>query len=199
MGPRESINYDIQCIGGADMPDPDAKVQPATDDAVTASCTQSADNSADIAAKSRKAAERLAAHIQKPHMVNLFHHPRHVYDGGKMTVATERDEVLDRISSYLAGGGVFNPELANHAAVRDLIVMCGNRIRADAIEKNRLRESFDAAQKLASAAVDDLKDFTGSIAAKSRKAAEAIMAASAKAIIVQADLARIILDTLERK
>ena len=30
----------------------------------------------------------------------------------------------DRISAYLSGGGLFNPELANHEAVRDLLIEC---------------------------------------------------------------------------
>ena len=31
-------------------------------------------------------------------------------------------EVIDRITAYLTGGGLFNPELANHDAVRDLLI-----------------------------------------------------------------------------
>lgn len=30
--------------------------------------------------------------------------------------------VEDRISAYLSGGGLWNPELANHDAVRDLLI-----------------------------------------------------------------------------
>lgn len=30
--------------------------------------------------------------------------------------------VVERITAYLAGGGLFNPELANHDAVRDLLI-----------------------------------------------------------------------------
>jgi hypothetical protein len=33
-----------------------------------------------------------------------------------------RQPVRDRIQAYLSGGGLFNPELANHDAVRDLII-----------------------------------------------------------------------------
>jgi hypothetical protein len=35
---------------------------------------------------------------------------------------------LERISSYLSSGGMFNPELANHDAVRELIIDCRDRI-----------------------------------------------------------------------
>lgn len=31
-------------------------------------------------------------------------------------------ELSDRITAYLAMGGLFNPELANHEAVRDLLI-----------------------------------------------------------------------------
>lgn len=30
--------------------------------------------------------------------------------------------LVDRITAYLANGGLFNPELANHSAVRDLLI-----------------------------------------------------------------------------
>ena len=33
----------------------------------------------------------------------------------------EHDELLMRCTAYLAMGGLFNPELADHDAVRDLI------------------------------------------------------------------------------
>lgn len=31
-------------------------------------------------------------------------------------------DVPERITEYLANGGLFNPELAQHAAVRDLLI-----------------------------------------------------------------------------
>lgn len=43
------------------------------------------------------------------------------------------DELDSRVTAYLAGGGLFNPELANHDAVRDLIIACRDEIK-------RLRE-----------------------------------------------------------
>ena len=33
-------------------------------------------------------------------------------------------ELSDRIAAYLFNGGLFNPELANHLAVRDLLLEC---------------------------------------------------------------------------
>ena len=34
----------------------------------------------------------------------------------------QRDLLIGRITEYLAGGGLFNPELANHDAVRELLI-----------------------------------------------------------------------------
>lgn len=33
-------------------------------------------------------------------------------------------ELINRITAYLFNGGLFNPELANHLAVRDLLIEC---------------------------------------------------------------------------
>jgi hypothetical protein len=33
-------------------------------------------------------------------------------------------ELIDEITAYLFNGGLFNPELANHLAVRDLLIEC---------------------------------------------------------------------------
>ena len=33
-------------------------------------------------------------------------------------------DLINRITDYLAMGGLFNPELANHLAVRDLLIEC---------------------------------------------------------------------------
>lgn len=37
-------------------------------------------------------------------------------------------EVTDRIKEYLCLGGLFNPELMNHDAVRDLLIACRDEI-----------------------------------------------------------------------
>ena len=47
---------------------------------------------------------------------------------------------LERISGYLSSGGLFNPELANHDAVRDLIIDCRDRI---AELEAALREAYE--------------------------------------------------------
>lgn len=34
------------------------------------------------------------------------------------------NEIINAITAYLCGGGLFNPELADHIAVRDLLIEC---------------------------------------------------------------------------
>ena len=34
----------------------------------------------------------------------------------------QTQDLVDRITAYLFNGGLFNPELANHPAVRDLLI-----------------------------------------------------------------------------
>ena len=36
----------------------------------------------------------------------------------------QKNDLLEQINLYLSGGGLFNPELANHVAVRDLLIEC---------------------------------------------------------------------------
>lgn len=38
--------------------------------------------------------------------------------------AKDAVELIERINNYLHSGGLFNPELANHDAVRDLLRDC---------------------------------------------------------------------------
>jgi hypothetical protein len=40
------------------------------------------------------------------------------------------DLLAKRITEYLSGGGLFNPELANHEAVRDLLIECRDAFKA---------------------------------------------------------------------
>lgn len=42
----------------------------------------------------------------------------------EMHLNDKTQELIDRITAYLFNGGLFNPELANHNAVRDLLVEC---------------------------------------------------------------------------
>ena len=37
-------------------------------------------------------------------------------------LSDQRDRLIGRITKYLGGGGLFNPELANHDAVRELLI-----------------------------------------------------------------------------
>lgn len=39
-------------------------------------------------------------------------------------MSEQTKELVDRITAYLFNGGLFNPELANHDAVRDLLIDC---------------------------------------------------------------------------
>lgn len=38
-------------------------------------------------------------------------------------------ELIDRINAYLWSGGMFNPELANHIAVRNLLIDCREELK----------------------------------------------------------------------
>lgn len=39
------------------------------------------------------------------------------------------EELISRITQYLENGGLFNPELANHEAVRDLLIDCRDELQ----------------------------------------------------------------------
>jgi hypothetical protein len=49
-------------------------------------------------------------------------------------------QLSDRITAYLFNGGLFNPELANHLAVRDLLMECREAFdeRTKIVAKNRI-------------------------------------------------------------
>jgi hypothetical protein len=47
-------------------------------------------------------------------------------------------ELIQRITNYLSGGGLFNPEMANHEAVRDLLIDC-----RDELAKPEQNHGFD--------------------------------------------------------
>lgn len=49
-------------------------------------------------------------------------------------------ELAARITGYLSGGGLFNPELANHDAVRDLLIDCRDTVAAAAIGEQMEKE-----------------------------------------------------------
>ena len=48
----------------------------------------------------------------------------------KSELTQERNEILERIRSYFITGGLFNPEMANHDAVAELISKCGQEIES---------------------------------------------------------------------
>lgn len=39
------------------------------------------------------------------------------------------ENLIARITEYLSAGGLFNPELANHEAVRDLLIECRDALK----------------------------------------------------------------------
>ncbi len=45
-----------------------------------------------------------------------------------------------RITAYLTGGGLFNPELANHDAVRDLLIDCRLALTQAPVQPTEPRE-----------------------------------------------------------
>lgn len=48
-----------------------------------------------------------------------------------MTDSLSSETVVGRITAYLAGGGLFNPELANHDAVRQLLIDAREELKAE--------------------------------------------------------------------
>lgn len=52
------------------------------------------------------------------------------------------DDIVERITAYLSGGGLFNPELANHDAVRDLLIDARAELAAVTAERDRMREAL---------------------------------------------------------
>ncbi len=47
-------------------------------------------------------------------------------------------EECERIAAYLTGGGLFNPELANHDAVRDLLIDCRAALESAPAQPDRI-------------------------------------------------------------
>ena len=63
-------------------------------------------------------------------------------------------DAIDRCNNYISGG-LFNPELAIHDNVRDMIIDCRDQMVAQKAEVERLREQCD---RMASLAIDNAKD-----------------------------------------
>jgi hypothetical protein len=55
-----------------------------------------------------------------------------------------QEALTKRIEEYLSAGGLFNPELANHVAVRDLLIECREALRENAMrEVQRLGQEIE--------------------------------------------------------
>lgn len=46
-------------------------------------------------------------------------------------MSDKAQELIDRITAYLVTGGMFNPELANHIAVSDLLIECREELKSE--------------------------------------------------------------------
>ncbi|RZL33307.1 MAG: hypothetical protein EOP35_18210 [Rubrivivax sp.] len=51
-----------------------------------------------------------------------------------------RADLAQRVTDYLSGGGLFNPELANHDAVRNLLIECRDAFQGPATESSHERD-----------------------------------------------------------
>ena len=56
-------------------------------------------------------------------------------------------DIVERIRDYLSSGGLFNPELADHAAVRDLLVDARETILALRAGVETLTEAVQRARR----------------------------------------------------
>jgi hypothetical protein len=65
-------------------------------------------------------------------------------------------DAKSRIAAYLTGGGLFNPDLADHDAVRDLLIDCRDRLAALTAELVRVKDERDEAWASAQAYKLDL-------------------------------------------
>jgi hypothetical protein len=68
----------------------------------------------------------------KPHGAVSEQFMRHYYGASKAAVPTpaeRRARLCDEITGYLATGGLFNPEMANHDAVRAMLIECRDALR----------------------------------------------------------------------
>jgi septal ring factor EnvC (AmiA/AmiB activator) len=63
-------------------------------------------------------------------------------------------DVIERINAYLFSGGMFNPELANHDAVRDLLIDARAELAAMREQRDALRRVSAAGTALAGMLAD---------------------------------------------
>ena len=57
--------------------------------------------------------------------------------------------VLARIQTYLGNGGLFNPELVNHVAVRELIIDCRAALESSEAARVKAEQERDALKEVA--------------------------------------------------
>ena len=72
-------------------------------------------------------------------------------------------DIVERCSNYLSSGGLFNPEFADHDAVRDLVINCRDEIERlrEALKKIVSFEGgnvFDVLHEIHSIAVEALEN-----------------------------------------
>jgi hypothetical protein len=68
---------------------------------------------------------------------------------------TEREQLIENINEYLTNGGLFNPELMDHFAVRDLFVSIRDYLQAArAAPANPLNESESAVLRWMNRVID---------------------------------------------
>lgn len=72
-----------------------------------------------------------------------------------------RQALAERITAYLAGGGLFNPEMADHDAVRDLLIGCRAALEASVEPASTPSPSSGAgepSERVSISSVDDLRE-----------------------------------------
>ena len=70
--------------------------------------------------------------------------------------------IPEEISQYLQTGGLFNPELANHDAVRDLLIRCRDEIEELKKERDSLQFWGNSSRlhvRLLESQIDEMKEW----------------------------------------